>query len=320
MKVKIWGSRGLKPAPIDSEAIQSKVKKILNLAKPGNISSPEAVDSFMQNISLPLKGTYGGNTPCLEIRTDSDDLIIINAGSGLAGLSSDLMGTNFAEGRGMANFIFTSSEWSHIQGLPFFEPLYVDSNRFNIYSPLVDLELRLKQQQSYQYTTKAFNKIKATLNFFTVPEEGEFFLNDLKILTKKMPHPYLPSFGVRLEKDNKSLVYTSSSSFDHEDFSLLNEFQLFFKEADILIFDTLNGFEKISDDFIEGHSTAKTAVEIANIFQVKKLIFFNHHPKANDNQLENLLYKAQAYQNIKKNLNEDQVNLDLAFEGMVLNF
>ena len=87
MKIKFWGVRG-------------------SIASPG-----------------PNTVRYGGNTTCIEIRTDNNELIIIDAGTGIFPLSQTLL----AEMPLTANVLITHSHWDHIQGLPFFAPNFIKS-------------------------------------------------------------------------------------------------------------------------------------------------------------------------------------------------
>ncbi|MDP1958095.1 MAG: MBL fold metallo-hydrolase, partial [Rhodocyclaceae bacterium] len=93
MKVKMWGVRGSIPSP-----------------------GPHTV-------------RHGGNTTCIEVRTDDDSLIILDAGTGIFPLAQTLL----ARLPVTANIFITHTHWDHIQGLPFFVPLYIPGNTVRIH-------------------------------------------------------------------------------------------------------------------------------------------------------------------------------------------
>jgi phosphoribosyl 1,2-cyclic phosphodiesterase len=74
--------------------------------------------------SIPVSGKeylkYGGDTTCLEIRTNSDDMIIVDAGTGIRRLGNKIA----EEKRNTIHFLFTHAHWDHLMGFPFFKPLY----------------------------------------------------------------------------------------------------------------------------------------------------------------------------------------------------
>jgi phosphoribosyl 1,2-cyclic phosphodiesterase len=100
----------------------------------------------------PSTVKYGGNTLCVAV-WDSDNLLILDAGTGLRVLGNELMSTPFGRGRGKGAFLFSHFHWDHIQGFPFFIPAYIPGNSFELYGPSiagVSLEDTLRQQQEYQ--------------------------------------------------------------------------------------------------------------------------------------------------------------------------
>ena len=84
--------------------------------------------------SYPVPGPdtnrYGGNTSCVEVRIDDGPRIIIDAGTGLRKLGKEMMQNAFGEGTGSAHLLVSHTHWDHIQGLPFFAPMYQKGNKF----------------------------------------------------------------------------------------------------------------------------------------------------------------------------------------------
>src|SRR5512147_584851 len=83
----------------------------------------------------PETNRYGGNTSCIEVRTKKGKLILLDAGTGIAPLGRALMKTEEAHGHLDAALLLTHAHWDHIQGFPFFPPIYVAGNKFAIYGP-----------------------------------------------------------------------------------------------------------------------------------------------------------------------------------------
>ena len=120
MKIKFWGTRGSIPTPVSSIQIKDKVRQALLGAVGINLADERAVDRYLDRLPLSIQGTAGGDTTCLEIRS-GDQLLIVDAGSGLRQLGIELMKQGFAQGRSQADFLITHTHWDHIMGFPFFK-------------------------------------------------------------------------------------------------------------------------------------------------------------------------------------------------------
>ena len=108
LRVRIWGVRGSIPAP-GGQTVQ-----------------------------------YGGNTPCIEIRYGpNDDLIIIDAGTGIKSLSDEIMSRSAPSVK--ARLFFTHTHWDHVMGFPFFVPIFVEGTDLDIYSPVTHEDEGLDQ-------------------------------------------------------------------------------------------------------------------------------------------------------------------------------
>src|SRR6187549_2091472 len=95
--------------------------------------------------SIPVPGRatnrYGGNTSCVEVRPHNQPPIIIDAGTGLRRLGKSLMEESFGDGKGKASILISHTHWDHVQGLPFFSPLYHKGNEISIYARQRDMHL-----------------------------------------------------------------------------------------------------------------------------------------------------------------------------------
>jgi len=84
--------------------------------------------------SIPVPGNktliYGGNTPCVEIRNKDKNLIILDAGSGLRELGKQIAQNGIEDS---IHIFISHYHWDHIQGIPFFIPLYEKGNNITFY-------------------------------------------------------------------------------------------------------------------------------------------------------------------------------------------
>ena len=112
------------------------------------------------SIPAPGPGTvrYGGNTSCVSVRTDAGGLLVLDCGTGARNLGlallTDEATADFRRGCGEAAILLSHTHWDHIQGFPFFSPLYVAGNTFRIYGPAESsalLEGILEGQMAPQY-------------------------------------------------------------------------------------------------------------------------------------------------------------------------
>ncbi|HPI15930.1 MAG TPA: MBL fold metallo-hydrolase [Spirochaetota bacterium] len=263
-----------------------------------------------------MRGTYGGNTTCLEVRTADDDLFIIDCGTGIRHLSTELMKGEFGRGQGVASILLTHTHWDHIQGIPFFVPFFVKGNRFHIYSPFSDIKKRVEYQQVFTHFPVNLDSMLATKEFFVIEKEAPFHLNGITILNKRMRHPG-GAFGYRLEEDGRSFIFTSDCEFNIDEIDQIDSYRDFFWNADVVVFDTQYTFEEAIDKIDWGHSSASIAIDIALRFNVKRLLLFHHEPTYSDEKLESVLSNARTYLGMNAR-GRALLDIEIAREGVVI--
>jgi phosphoribosyl 1,2-cyclic phosphodiesterase len=316
MRVKFWGVRGSIASPVNGATIRKKIENLLKIVTPYDIQNPSAINSFLNRLSFSSYNTYGGNTTCIEIRDKVNNLIIIDAGTGLRELGNSILGEGYLKGEGKANWLFTHTHWDHINGIPFFVPFYIKGNEFNIYSSYNDIETRLRYQHSDKHFPVSFDVLSATKHFHYFAEGEEIELNGLvKVTSKAVRHPG-GSYSYKFIEDGKQLVFASDAEFNLEEMENIDKYLDFFRSTDVLIFDTQYTFEESLNKIDWGHSSASIATDIALKAGVKKLVMFHHDPSYNDEKLDAVYLRALNYKSMMDKNNE--LEIIMAYEGLEL--
>lgn len=168
--------------------------------------------------SLPAPGPdtvrYGGNTACIEVRSDSGGVIILDAGTGIRRLGAELMRARPVDCR----LFISHTHWDHIHGLPFFAPLYAPGNAVTLYGPpdplaMAGIDTVLAMQMAYPHFPVREAELLADVAYKTLADRQPVDLGFATVTPLLMNHPAM-NFGFRVECDGKALFYTG----DHEPF------------------------------------------------------------------------------------------------------
>jgi phosphoribosyl 1,2-cyclic phosphodiesterase/DNA-binding response OmpR family regulator len=244
---------------------------------------------------------YGGNTSCVEVRSDSGELILIDCGTGAHAFGQTLT----QQGKACSGHILIShTHWDHIQGLPFFAPLFVEGNEWHVYGPRgLSQSLRdvLAGQMQFEYFPVTLNQFKARIHYHEVVE-GSFAIGDVRITTHYLNHPAL-TVGYRIEADGAVLVYAS----DHEPHSVEageghaeaaeagdDAHVAFMRDADLVIHDAQYTAAEYPGKVGWGHSTIEYAVDAAIAANAKQLALYHHDPARSDEAVDKLVDVARA--------------------------
>ena len=281
MRVQFWGTRG-------------------SIAKPG-----------------PTTARYGGNTSCIEVRSSRGTLVVIDCGTGGHSLAQRLMSGGAKHLRG--NILISHTHWDHIQGIPFFEPLFVHGNEWDIYGPKGVRESfggALAGQMQYIYFPVTLDQCGAKIRYHDLVE-GAFEIEDVKVSACYLNHPAV-TLGYRLQVDDATLVYAC----DHEPYARMlavGDGEItgqdlrhaeFIEGADLLIHDAQYTAEEYSEKIGWGHSPVEYVIKLAQYARVKRVALTHHDPLRDDDAIERLIASVRQYSSL--------VEVFAAFEGQVV--
>ena len=317
MLVKFWGVRGSIPAPTTSEQIENKIKQAFQAAAADqiNLADPEAVDEFMARLPLSIRGTVGGNTSCVSVET-AEDLVIIDAGTGIRELGDALMQREFGQGQGKAAIFFTHTHCDHIQGFPFFRPLFVPGNHFRIYYLHSHVEQVLREQMKAQWFPVQFNRVKADVQFERVEEGQTIRVGEMAVSSKALQHPG-KAYAYRVENGTSALVLATDGEYKDLSATHTKKYIDFFAGADVLIFDAMYSVREsiIREDW--GHSSALIGADIARQAGVKRLVLFHQDPAAEDDEVWRVYEETREY--MSQDLSSAPPEVLVATEGLEIN-
>ena len=273
MKIRFWGVRG-------------------SIASPG-----------------PKTVRYGGNTTCIEVRTDANELIIIDAGTGIFPLSHALL----AEMPLTANILITHSHWDHIQGLPLFVPNFIPGNTLRLHGAFDPVsgngvEQVMAVQLQYSYFPVREAELKARMEYVTLMPGEPIQIGSATVTPVLLNHPVI-DFGYRIDSGGKSMFFTGDHEPPYNIYepgdSEFIEYQQFVDEKQQAIVQAIRGVDVLIADASYtrqefpakrgwGHGSYDTSIAMARQAKVKTLFCTHHEPTRSDDALEAAFAQALA--------------------------
>jgi CheY-like chemotaxis protein/phosphoribosyl 1,2-cyclic phosphodiesterase len=287
MKIQFWGTRG-------------------SIAAPG-----------------PKTVRYGGNTSCVELHAADGTLIVLDCGTGAYGLGKVLAQSGEPV---TGNLMIGHTHWDHIQGFPFFDPLFIERSKWTVYAPGGGdqrLQAALAGQMAYEYSPINLDYLTAELSYVDLTE-GVFEVGSVRVTTQYLNHPAL-TLGFRFEVDGATVIYAC----DHEPHSLHpldapagaelihhedRRHVKFLEGADLIIHDAQYTLADFPVKAGWGHTPLERAVDYAIRARTKRLIFTHHDPDRDDDAVDALCVAARDRASTASYTPE----IEPAAEGMVV--
>lgn len=235
---------------------------------------------------------YGGDTSCVELRLDDGTLVILDAGTGIREL-----GTQLGAEREV-HLLLTHLHMDHVEGLPFFPLVWSPDATMHVWgppSPAMSLKERLARYMSPPLFPIDVHDAPSSCTFHDLPTEP-WTIGSATVTAMPIEHPG-PTVGFRIEENGRSLAYMP----DHEP-ALLSDFRRESPEwidgfaiadrADVLLHDAQYKQDEYEERRGWGHSSYLDAVAYAQVTGARKLMLFHHDPGHSDATLEEMEREA----------------------------
>src|SRR5438105_3270458 len=244
----------------------------------------------------PATWRYGGNTPCLELIAPDGTQFILDCGTGLRMLGSRWAAPNGGKAP-ETQILVTHYHWDHIQGIPFFSPLYVENNEFHFYSfrskylGRDSLKQVFEAQMALPYFPVDMSAMNAKRKFKEVEGGDTFKVGENKITARWLNHPQ-GCLGFRIETSAGTVAYATDN--EPGDPKLDESLRELAAGADIFINDAQFTPEQlVSTRKGWGHSSWLEGVKTARQAGAKTLVLFHHDPDSTDRTVDSILRQAR---------------------------
>jgi len=253
--------------------------------------------------SIPVSGSaylrYGGDTTALEIRSRDNDIILVDAGSGIRRLGNQLM----TETSSRYAMIFTHAHWDHLMGFPFFKPLYLSRTEVDLYGCSYtgdSLGQMISRVMEAPHFPVAFRDIKGRIAFHEICRHS-FSIGPVTITPIPLSHPN-QGLGFRFEEGGRRFVFLTDNELSHGHPGALSfeAYREFSRGADLLIHDAEFTEEEYEKTRTWGHSTYQDALRLALAAGVRSLGLFHHNQDRTDSALDGIITNCRRIIEEKK--------------------
>jgi phosphoribosyl 1,2-cyclic phosphodiesterase len=269
--------------------------------------------------SIPTPGAdfvrYGGNTACVHIELKDGTDIVLDSGTGIR-----LLGEKLASKTAPINILLSHNHWDHIQGFPFFVPIYQDGREINIFpgqTLLNEPDQILRQMEGSLFPVPQ-EALKANIVITSLPEDQDRFTIGTAVIKRlRMNHPGRGS-AYCIEADGCKVAYITDNELypPYKKETDFLDFVMFAQDADLLIHDAQYMLSDMPAKTGWGHSVAEEAVKLAMACNAKQLALYSHDPDRTDEDIDNVVAHCNEYVTIA----ESTLHIIASSEGQTLDF
>jgi phosphoribosyl 1,2-cyclic phosphodiesterase len=324
MKVRFFGTRGSLPASCKQDVFHDKLKAILKEARSCVLETDAFIEEFIKaHDTGDLCKTFGTNTCCVELETGcADQYLLLDAGTGLRDFSEDYVKKGLMNEPATFHFFISHLHWDHIQGFPFFMPLYESKQTIIIHGCHSEMEAAFSRQMMSPHFPVSWDAVKGNVKFDVHSDGKPFDVCGFHVSAIQQNHPGV-SYGYRFEKAGKTVVYSTDCEHAEDNADDQAAFVHFFRYADLLIFDAMySSLDASTLKMHWGHSDNLFAARFACEARVKQLVLYHHEATHSDAMLERFYHDTVQYANLYQEGHSVEhfylPKIAVSYDGMIL--
>lgn len=254
---------------------------------------------------------YGGNTSCIEVRS-GEEIIILDSGTGLRALGQSLL-KEFKDQPLNLTLLITHTHWDHIQGLPFFAPIYNSKCRLRILGcegARKGLVAALTSQMESTYFPVPFAELPSNIQIEEL-EDFNFDIGPVLVRAQRANHPGM-CVGYRLFSPDGLICFfpDTESRAGGDDREMIE----FIRDSDVLILDSQYDRDEYKTHVGWGHGCVDDSVALALRANVKQFYLFHHDPNHDDKKIDSFVKHARGIVARQKS----KLKVDAAREGITI--
>lgn len=242
----------------------------------------------------PTTVKYGGNTSCVHIELSNRRQLVLDAGTGMR-----LLGQQLSQTDDGINVLLSHGHWDHIQGYPFFAPIYQKDRQINVYTSVESGNRLLcslfDQMDGNNFPIKA-EDLPSNSSCTFKGAESELYEKHIYVVKKPLNHPGGGS-AYKITEDGLSCAYVTDNELEppYKINTSYDEWVNYLHGVDVLIHDAQYTEEDMPHKHGWGHSLISQVRQLAVDAEVGALVMFHHDPDRTDAELDEIQIENEKH-------------------------